>query len=267
MAPGKTTESSHHEIGESDILCSKDKSLSSHPGNRLFRSIIEDAKATYRNAADKATKMKITKSILDRLHNDHGCRFVKFDSELAEWVELTPSESRDKVGHALRFAIRCCKNRESSPELLDSTSNRSQPVKKTKTLKRSPRVISPPCPPKGPNSISTSVMPTTTVSLATKRIEAFQARLQPHACLSISMEKIKTARQNLDRIIQRQNELLSTMISEMDEVTDSRALNVPTDNLPAYARSSFSTHFDLDFSSKIFTSLEFDFLLDDMEAV
>ncbi|KAL7568207.1 hypothetical protein ACA910_004208 [Epithemia clementina (nom. ined.)] len=118
-----------HELGELDILCSKDKSLSTHPGNRLFRGMIEEAKAPYNKALDKATKMKITKNIVDRLHDELGCRFVKFDNSTAAWVELSRIESRDKVGHALRFAIKGSKN--NSKNTRRSTVAKRGPKKKS----------------------------------------------------------------------------------------------------------------------------------------
>ena len=63
----------HHEIGEMDILCSKDKSLGNHPGNRLFREVIDEASDSYGKAKDKASKMKITKAVVECLIQDHGC--------------------------------------------------------------------------------------------------------------------------------------------------------------------------------------------------
>mmetsp|Transcript_6983 Transcript_6983/g.19596 ORF Transcript_6983/g.19596 Transcript_6983/m.19596 type:complete len:289 (+) Transcript_6983:204-1070(+) len=95
-----------HEICDRDILCSKDKSLASHPGNRIFREQIEKGKVLYEAARDKTTKMKITKDIIKHIQTDLKCRFVKFDTESGSWLEVTPNEARDKVGHALRFAIK-----------------------------------------------------------------------------------------------------------------------------------------------------------------
>ena len=91
---------------EFDIMCGKDKTLSRHPGNQLFRKTVELAKDRYRTAADNATKSFIFREIIDHLQLENNCRFVKYNKETKSWIELDAAETRDKVGHALRFAVR-----------------------------------------------------------------------------------------------------------------------------------------------------------------
>ena len=50
--------------------------------------------------------MNITKMILDDLIMNHKARFVKFNQETASWMEVDSIVARDKVRHAIRFAIR-----------------------------------------------------------------------------------------------------------------------------------------------------------------
>ncbi|KAL7580397.1 hypothetical protein ACA910_004422 [Epithemia clementina (nom. ined.)] len=275
----------HHEIGELDILCSKDKSLSNHPGNRLFRELIEDAAASYGKATDKASKMKITKSIVDCLQNDHGCRFVKFDSDLAHWVELNPVESRDKVGHALRFAIRS----HSKPTGRSCSSRESASKKTGKDNKRCKKTSS-----HSARSTSTSTSSTTseatssstnTVSTAIQR-ESFQASSSSSSSIhrkppiSISMEKIQTARQKLDQIIQRQNDFLQSLNTEVAaalgsefpcSLEDENGMFLSDHHSPSFiSNPTSSLSFDLKNLSEttdLFTSKEFDFLVGDLEAI
>ena len=50
--------------------------------------------------------MKITRMIVDNLKLTYKVRFVKFDEETASWIEVDSMVAREKVGHAIRFAIR-----------------------------------------------------------------------------------------------------------------------------------------------------------------
>ena len=189
----------NHELGELDILCSKDKSLSTHPGNRLFRELIEEAKAPYKKAIDKATKMKITKNIVDRLHNDYGCRFVKFDTDLAFWVELSRIESRDKVGHALRFAIK------GAPKKSLTRRRRSSATKMAHRSKSS----------EDQRSSITRTSCSSTIASIRPSTKGNSSLLSS----GLSIDRIETARGNLDLIFKRQQELLLAFSNHVDERT------------------------------------------------
>ena len=84
---------------------SKDKTHSSHPGNRIFRERIESMKEVYRGTKNKQGKMEITKDIVRYLQETYSTRFLKRDGN-GLWVEVTIQAARDKVSHALRFAAR-----------------------------------------------------------------------------------------------------------------------------------------------------------------
>ncbi|KAL7571869.1 hypothetical protein ACA910_002941 [Epithemia clementina (nom. ined.)] len=94
------------ELRDRDVLCTKDKTLRHHPGNCYFRDFIDNMLPTYKQATSKLQKMNITKAIVDELQISHGIRFVKFDDETASWVVVDTLVAREKVGHAIRFAIR-----------------------------------------------------------------------------------------------------------------------------------------------------------------
>ena len=94
------------ELHENDILCTKDKSLRNHPGNCLFRAHIDKILPTYKLTKSKLEKMNITKRVVHDLKMNHKVRFVKFDEETASWIEVDSNIAREKVGHAIRFALR-----------------------------------------------------------------------------------------------------------------------------------------------------------------
>lgn len=89
---------------EMDVLCSKDKSVSKHPGNLVFRERIEQVTKRYSAASSKQEKMKITRDIVTFMQMKHGARFLKQDDSV--WMEITDQAARDKVSHALRFAAK-----------------------------------------------------------------------------------------------------------------------------------------------------------------
>ncbi|KAL7555580.1 hypothetical protein ACA910_016188 [Epithemia clementina (nom. ined.)] len=90
---------------EFDVLCSKDKTHSTHTGNRLFRERIDAMKEVYRVTKNKQGKMEITKNIVKYLKQRHATRFLKRDAN-GSWTEISDQAARDKVSHALRFATR-----------------------------------------------------------------------------------------------------------------------------------------------------------------
>lgn len=93
------------ELGDFDIACSKDQSYATHSGNRIFRQHVEATKLRYHAAKTKAERMKITKDFVKELQSTYGSRFFKSDGN-GMWFEISQFDARDKVGHAIRFALR-----------------------------------------------------------------------------------------------------------------------------------------------------------------
>jgi len=89
-----------------DILCGKDKSYSSHPGNRAFREVIESMVAPYEKAFKKQDKMRLMQQIVTTLKRKFNSCFLRRISNNCSciWQEISDSMARDKVSHALRFA-------------------------------------------------------------------------------------------------------------------------------------------------------------------
>jgi hypothetical protein len=99
-----------------DILCGKDKTFGKHPGNMLYRGMIEAKAFDYAAATYKLDKMKLTTEIVATMVSDFGSRFLRpvgphtststIDgsvSNITGWEEISLTAARDKTSHALRF--------------------------------------------------------------------------------------------------------------------------------------------------------------------
>jgi hypothetical protein len=85
-----------------DVLCGRDRNFAKHPGNLLYRQLVERQASAYALATTKPAKMKITKSIVHTMQTQHGSRFLR-RTENNLWETLTNVQARDKTSHALRF--------------------------------------------------------------------------------------------------------------------------------------------------------------------
>lgn len=97
---------------DTDVLCGKTKLCMNHPGSKAFRAVIEENAAQYDEADSKYRKMNITKEIYEDMRCKSDSRFLKFSSKRQGWIELSESQVRDKIGHALRFVLKTKKKRE-----------------------------------------------------------------------------------------------------------------------------------------------------------
>ncbi len=90
------------DIKSYDILCGRDKATFNNIGNRRFRVLISLNIPRYERASTKAEKASVIKYICDIFRNEVGVRFLKKHKNGGGYSELTVSEARKKVGHALR---------------------------------------------------------------------------------------------------------------------------------------------------------------------
>lgn len=95
-----------YEPSAFDILCGKDKTYDQHKGNHLFREIICEYTAKYHEAQSKPKRMQMTKDIVQILRSKFNCRFIRLvtDSMNTYWEEISDTQARDKISHALRYA-------------------------------------------------------------------------------------------------------------------------------------------------------------------
>lgn len=115
----KNYQSSIEHPNNVDVLCGQDTTFGRHSGNRAFRQRILKALPQYMAARTKMEKMKVTKSILDYMKK-MGSRFLKLKKN-GSWVEIDGQAARDKVSHALRFAVRQQKKREADSSSVASS--------------------------------------------------------------------------------------------------------------------------------------------------
>lgn len=85
-----------------DILCGQSRVCASHPGNRIFQTVLEDFAHKYDTATSKQEKMQMTKAVVTIIHDSKG-RFLKHKNEM--WEEISIVTARDKVSHALRNKV------------------------------------------------------------------------------------------------------------------------------------------------------------------
>ena len=119
-----------------DVLCGKDKTFGKHPGNMLYRDLIESKALDYAAAVYKLDKMKLTTEIVATMVTEFGTRFLRpvgiptnkdslnsfsagengttatiipitsdgnATTDMIGWEEISLTAARDKTSHALRF--------------------------------------------------------------------------------------------------------------------------------------------------------------------
>ncbi len=91
-----------NDIKSYDILCGRDKATFNNIGNRRFRVLIGLNIPRYEKASTKAEKASVIKYICGIFRKEVGVRFLKKHENEDGYYELSESEARKKVGHALR---------------------------------------------------------------------------------------------------------------------------------------------------------------------
>lgn len=95
---------------EFDVLCGKD--YRNHPGNKLFRELVEQRCKEYQDASRRDVKASITVQIIDEI-SKRGGHFLtqtsnddddNSNSMSNEWLIADDKTVREKVSHALRSA-------------------------------------------------------------------------------------------------------------------------------------------------------------------
>lgn len=85
---------------ESDVLCGRGGGTNVHPGNKLFRDLINSHRREYLRAK-KNDKPDISRSIV-RTIRETGGRFLKRDEKAGLWFEIGDDGAREKTSQALR---------------------------------------------------------------------------------------------------------------------------------------------------------------------
>eukprot|EP00977_Amphora_coffeiformis_P003608 scaffold703_cov168-Amphora_coffeaeformis.AAC.11 len=91
------------QAGVSDVLLGRGSGPNGHPGNVIFRKMVEDRKAEYLAAKRRQTKNDIATALVAEIRKSGG-RFLKKKSEKEPnvWVLADEEEVSEKVKQALR---------------------------------------------------------------------------------------------------------------------------------------------------------------------
>ncbi len=86
---------------KNDVLCGRGGHSNKHPGNRLFRRLVNANKALYQQTSSEETSHKqiVSLSIVEAIHNQGG-RFLR--KQLGEWVVISSRQAYIKTSQALR---------------------------------------------------------------------------------------------------------------------------------------------------------------------
>jgi hypothetical protein len=100
---------------ETDILCGRGKAHAKHPGNIVFMEEIRASLKEYTNAGSRIEKSVMVTSVVNAII-DAGMRFLKYDTQFNQYVELSSDRAYQKVGHAIRDLIKQTKKSSKSKE-------------------------------------------------------------------------------------------------------------------------------------------------------
>jgi hypothetical protein len=92
------------DITDADVISGRDKLAFTHPGNRVFRSLVIAHGPAYQAANFRKQKSRIVNTIIETIHNSGG-RFMSLEGSGAGsigWVEMNQATTYQKVAHALR---------------------------------------------------------------------------------------------------------------------------------------------------------------------
>jgi hypothetical protein len=94
------------DVGPYDVLSGRDKAVFNHVGNRRFRVSLALWIPRYDEAQSKSQKASVIGSLCHMLQHEAGVRFLKRQQgdrgEEDYYVELNATQTKKKVGHAIR---------------------------------------------------------------------------------------------------------------------------------------------------------------------
>ena len=91
--------------GPNDVICSRGSTSYHHTANARLRILIEDSLEDYERAPSKKARSKMVSFIIAVVQGRTG-RFVKQDSQTGRWYRVSQRASREKVGQAIRAALK-----------------------------------------------------------------------------------------------------------------------------------------------------------------
>ncbi len=91
----------HTKPNKNDVICGRGGHSNKHPGNRLFRRLVNVNKALYQQTLSEKSSHKklLSLSIIHAIRNQGG-RFLR--KQLGEWVVISSRQAYIKTSQALR---------------------------------------------------------------------------------------------------------------------------------------------------------------------
>lgn len=146
--------------GPKDVLCGRGNVFTNHAGNQSFNRVIRASLSEYKEAPNRASKIKVVDAILGDLRSS-GVRFIKtagIDNNIdnnndddddiirrlrSQYYELTDVQAHQKIGHAIRDTLRLLKdksNDDKSTTALKQSRKRPTTKKTTTSRKANPQM-------------------------------------------------------------------------------------------------------------------------------
>lgn len=92
-------------LGPYDVICGRGKLSFNNIGNRRFRIIIGMNVDEYNSINGRHGKGLFIRSLVDTFVNEIGVNFYKMNKNNTKLIELTRTQRREKIGHALRDMV------------------------------------------------------------------------------------------------------------------------------------------------------------------
>jgi hypothetical protein len=130
MPRGSSSSTASHT--ERDVLLARGKRLHDWPGNRYFRTLVNDYREAYAKAP-RAAKNDVALEVVEKVHQ-HGGRFLR--DHRGGWVELEEQRAVEKACAALREKGPISQRHASEERVTPSRSKRvtrSTPVRRAKS--------------------------------------------------------------------------------------------------------------------------------------
>ncbi|KAG7348822.1 hypothetical protein IV203_011419 [Nitzschia inconspicua] len=97
-----------YEPGHWDVICQRGKTCDDHVGNRRFRLCVESHVEAYMSARSRQAKSDVISAVVRNIRRCTGKKggFVMKDPKSKRWHHVDSKVARDKVGNALRDAVK-----------------------------------------------------------------------------------------------------------------------------------------------------------------
>ena len=100
---GKTEQECSIVPTSNDVLCGRGAGTLNHPGNALYRSLVDEKKIEYITRSFKRDKRRIAEEIVAKIRKqDPPGRFLAQNDEAGEWHDIGDIKAREKTLQALR---------------------------------------------------------------------------------------------------------------------------------------------------------------------